>query len=88
LNLSNISLKKANQYISSSVHRAEIPYIDRNMGLFNHLALSDTPKEVFNYHLFWSVGVFGVLSFPKSSCWRLTELRQVFSAQAEELTKA
>ncbi|CAI7583453.1 unnamed protein product [Penicillium bialowiezense] len=31
------------------------------MGLFSHLRLSDTPKEIFNYRLFWSVGVFGIL---------------------------
>ncbi|KAJ5294587.1 hypothetical protein N7508_009408 [Penicillium antarcticum] len=31
------------------------------MVLFNRLGLADTPKEVFNYRLFWAVGVFGIL---------------------------
>lgn len=30
------------------------------MGLFNRLGLTDTPRDVFNYRLFWSVGVFGM----------------------------
>ncbi|KAJ5824536.1 hypothetical protein N7447_006876 [Penicillium robsamsonii] len=31
------------------------------MGFLNRLRMTDTPKEVFNRHLFWSVGIFGVL---------------------------
>lgn len=29
------------------------------MGVFNRLRMTDTPKEVFNRRLFWSVGIFG-----------------------------
>jgi hypothetical protein len=30
------------------------------MGLFKSKGLADHPREVFNYRLFWSVGVFGM----------------------------
>lgn len=29
------------------------------MGFSNRLRMTDTPKEVFNRRLFWSVGIFG-----------------------------
>lgn len=32
------------------------------MGFFNRLRMTDTPREVFNVRLFWSVGIFGTYS--------------------------
>lgn len=46
------------------------------MGLFKPSGLSDTPKEVFNYRLFWSVGVFGmsfyVISHTPAQQWSVS----------------
>lgn len=30
------------------------------MGLSNRMGLTDIPRDVFNFRLFWSVGVFGM----------------------------